>query len=287
MDESFRDVLQHFVLPRPDSQEIMKVILILLLLVLLLFAVSYLRSYIIKLRERSSLLKSARRRRLSPEEIELVLTAAESNPKTDPKQIFNSVRDFHRLFDPWMHELSAKAENDPQARRKLDGIFALRKKLFGEVAYHFGKLTSTIQLRSGQKLQLQFSYEGQNMSAPSVVLDVDAAAITVANPCLKGEFLRFNKGDLFKVSFFRDNDGYYQFETHALRSSDSSRPHFLFLAHAEKIQRIQSREFYRLNTRIPFKFRRFAWNDDLENRYLPGMEKLEMEMEGVILDISG
>ncbi|MEA1997577.1 MAG: PilZ domain-containing protein, partial [Gemmatimonadota bacterium] len=75
-------------------------------------------------------------------------------------------------------------------------------------------------------------------------------------------------------------------ESHALRDIDQRSPGFLLLSHTEEIQRVQSRQFYRLETSIPFKFKRFSWDKNLEKRYLPASEELTGDIDGVIGTIS-
>ena len=287
MDESFREVLEYFVLPRPGPEDFIQILIFLLVLTSLIFITVFVHSYLQKRRERARILKAARKHSLSKKEKLLLDSLTKSNKKADPKQAFGSIREFHRLFGPMMHDLSGKAETDQEARKKLEGIFALRKKLFGEVSYHFGAVTSTIQLKIGQKITLGFTRDGQTQTAASVILDVDAAAITVANPMHQGKFIQFAKGGDFKVSFYRDSDGYYEFQTTALKDLGQSSHQFLFLAHAPELKRMQSRMFYRMPTRLPLKFKRFAWDENLESRYSLEKEELEGQKEGYVLDISG
>ena len=287
MDESFKEVLQHFVFPRPTSEDIIKILIFLLVFVALVFGTVLVHSYLQRRKERTRLLRAAKKHNLSKEENYLLDSLAKSNKKVDPGQAFGSIREFHRLFGPMMHELAGKAEVDQQAREKLEGIFALRQKLFGEISYHFGAVKSTIQLKIGQKITLEYTRNGQKQTASSVVLDVDAAAITVANPTEEGKFIRFAKGEQFKVAFYRVNDGYYEFQTNALQNVEQGSNQFLFLAHAHELKRMQSRMFYRMPTRIPLKFRRFAWDENLESRYRLEKEEIEGQKEGYILDIGG
>jgi len=287
MDESLREVLQYFILPRPGPEDIIQILIFLLIFAALIFITVSVHSHLLRSRERTRLLKAASKHDLSKEEKALLDSLAKSNKKADPGLAFGSIREFHRLFGPMMHELAGRAEVDQQARKKLEGIFALRKKLFGEVSYHFGSITSTIQLKIGQKITLEYTRDGQKQTASSVVLDVDASAITVANPREGGKFIQFARGDSFKVAFYRDNDGYYEFQTNALQDVEQVGHQFLFLAHAHELKRMQSRMFYRMPTRIPLKFRQFAWDENLESRYRVKKEDLEGQKDGYVLDISG
>lgn len=286
MDESFSEVLKYFILPRPGPEEIKEILIFFLIFSALIIAAIFLNSYLQSRRESARLRKSAKKYNLSKEENSLINSLVKSNIKADPRLAFGSIREFHRLFGPMMHDLAGKAEVNPQARKELEGIFALRKKLFGEVAYHFGAITSTIQLKIGLKVTLEFTRNNQKQSANSVILDVDAAAITVANPMQEGKFMHFTKGKPFRVAFYRANDGYYEFQTTVLKDVEQGSHQFLFLAHAHELKRMQSRMFYRMPTKIPLNFRRFAWDENLESRYRLE-EELEGQKEGVILDLGG
>jgi len=287
MDESFRPILKYFVIPQSGPGEIKLVILMILLFFALLFLAVYLQAWLKGRKERANLIKAARKHNLSQAEKELIISLSKGKVRIKPAKVFVSIGEFHRLFGPLMHELVEKAEHDQTARKKLDGIFALRKKLFGDVAYHFGSITSTIQFRVGQKLNLQFSFERVTNEFSSMVLDVDAAAITVANANERGKFFHFELGQKFKVSFNRVDDGFYEFETTSLRSVTDQNEYCLLLAHATQIQRLQSRMYYRVKMDAPFTFRRFAWDESLETRYHPGVGDPGKRYNGEILDIGG
>jgi len=287
MDESFRPLLKYFTIPNPEPGEIKLVILIILVFFALLFLLVYLQAWLKSRKERANLIKAARKHNLSQAENDLISSLSKGKSRIKPGLVFVSIGEFHRLFGPLMHELVEKAEHDEAAHKKLDGIFALRKKLFGEVAYHFGSITSTIQFRIGQKLTLQFSIEGVTREFSSMVLDVDAAAITVANASENGKFFHFGLGQQFKVSFNRVDDGFYEFETTALRSVTDKNEYFLLLAHATQLKRLQSRMYYRVRLDKPFSFRRFAWDESLETRYHPGSGDLREKFNGEILNLGG
>ncbi|HUU27074.1 MAG TPA: flagellar brake protein [archaeon] len=286
MDESFRGIMKYLVLPKAGPEEIKLTVTVILLFVVLLILYEILRRFLERRRELAYILKAAKRHELTNGERDLILSVAAGSPRINPKLVFASIREFHRLFGPMMHDLTEKATVDQEAHLSLERLFALRKKLFGEVNYHFGRITSTIQLKIGLKISLEFSHEGQSITANTVILDIDEAAITVANTSQNREYIRFVKGDRFRVSFFRENDGYYQFETQALRNIDPKSPLCLLLAHGELVQRVQSRKFYRMTASIPFKFRRYAWDDNLENRYIAAVDEILGDSEGLILDIS-
>jgi hypothetical protein len=286
MDESFRQILQYFVVER-SAAYLQKGLLIFLSMILVIVLIQVIGSYFLRRRNRIRMIEASDEMNLSVAERDLVLEAARGRERIDPKLMLGSIGEFHRLFGPLMHELIAKAPTDREAKNRLDTIFILRKKLFGDISYHFGSITSTIQLKIGQKVTLQYSHEGQSLSSPSMVVDVDGAAITVTSPRDGGHFQQFVQGHPFRLSFFRENDGYYQFDTHALRKTEPARQQFLLLAHALRIERIQSREFFRETTRITFKFRRFAWDNRPETRYLQAEEGEEKTGEGLILNLGG
>ncbi len=287
MDERFREIIRHFVFPRSGLEEIIHILIFFLVFAALIFVTVSVHSHLQNRRERTRLLRAARKHKLSKEESSLLNSLVESNKKVDPRLAFGSIREFHRLFGPMMHDLAGKVEVNQEARKKLGGIFALRKKLFGEASYHFGPVTSTVQFRIGQKITLEFTRSGKKKNTASIILDVDGVAITVANPMQKGEFIHFVKGDEFKVAFYRDNDAYYEFQTRALKDVAQSSHQFLLLAHANEIKRMQSRMFYRMPTTVPLKFRRFAWDESLESRYHSEKEELEGQKEGYIQDLGG
>ncbi|MFH1068662.1 MAG: flagellar brake protein [Candidatus Glassbacteria bacterium] len=287
MDDSFRDILRGMQLPHPSTEDVTLFIITILASIGLIVLAGVLHSFLNKLREHKSLLKAAKQHGLTRNELELITKIAAGRTRIKPSLVFISIREFHRLFGPLMHDLVSKSEHDAQARRQLDGVFALRKKLFGEVAYHFGNITSTIQLKIGQSVTLQFSFNNRTYSFTSAVLDVDAHAITVVNPSYRSTYFLMQKDHPVKVSFNRSDDGYYEFETHTLREVLKKDEYFLVLAHADKIKRMQSRMFFRVSCSIPIRYRRFAWNEDPESRYHPGTEEVDELSEGKVVDIGG
>ncbi len=287
MDESFREVLKYFQLPYRSPEYILRWILLILLIIGLLTVFYFIGRMMQRSRDRLRISRASSARELSGQERELILRAVRGRTRIIPELMLGSLSEFHRLFGPWMHELISKAPKDREARNTLDSIFVMRKKLFGDVVYHFGSITSTVQLRIGQKINLTFSYRGKDLTVSSVVLDVDGAAITCTNPRDGGEYLNFLQGHPFRVSFYRENDGYYQFDTYSLRQTETARAQFLLLAHALRIERIQSREFYREPAKIPFNYRRYAWDHRPETRYLSEDIVTPDYTEGLVLNIGG
>lgn len=287
MDESLGTILKYMQLPERSSGYVVRWFLVLLIVVGLLSLLYWLGKVIMHGRDRLRIARATSTENLSEAERELILRAVRGRTRIIPELMLGSLGEFHRLFGPWMHDLMAKAPGDRAARNTLDSIFVLRKKLFGDVAYHFGSITSTVQMRIGQKVNLSFDYNGRSLTVNSVVLDVDGAAITCTSPHDGAEYLNFIQGHPFRVSFYRDNDGYYQFDTHALRNSEPGRAQFLLLAHALRIERIQSREFFREPARIPFSYRRYAWDHRPETRYLSDRLDSPESRQGMILNIGG
>lgn len=285
MDESFKEVLRYLVLPRPDPEAVRLLMMSLVAAGLLIVLLESSRYYLRRRRRVTGLLRAARERGLSEDEQQLLAAVTGQVEKTNPLLVFDSEREFHRLFGPLMHSLVERAGSDIDARRKLNRLLILRGRLFGDIDHHLGQVSSTIQLKHGQKVTLEFGYDGQHTSASSLVLDVDEAAVTVANTTRGGRYCPFRKGHRFTVSFFRENDGFYQFETLALRDVDEHSPLFLLLAHAELVNRIQSRKFYRTRISIPFHFRCFAWDDHPEYRYRGGEPEPAEGLEGQVLDL--
>ncbi|MFC1544822.1 flagellar brake protein [Gemmatimonadota bacterium] len=287
MDESLGSVLKYLEYRGPDPAQIRLVIYSLAVYFGLILVTVLVYGYLRRRRERKTLLNAARSRGLSNGELKLITHLAGKRSKINVKQVFKSVREFHRLFGPMMHELVASSEIDVQARKKLDGIFALRKKLFGDVSYHFGNMTSTIQLRIGLKVLLRFEFEGVSHTFSTVVLDVDSEAITVANPSKDGSYFMFDRGQKFKGSFNRPEDGLYEFSTHALRAVSRESQYFLLLAHADQIERMQSRMYYRIPLRVELEFDRFAWNSNPEQRYHGGVSEAGEQMSGLVVNLGG
>ena len=287
MDDSFRGILKHLEFHGPGPDDIRLVVISIIMYIVLIVATVLIHTYLRRRRERRALLKSAKSRGLTSGELALVVTLAGKQSKVDLRKVFQSIREFHRLFGPKMHDLVAASEHDENAKKMLDGVFSLRKKLFGDVSYHFGSLTSTIQLRIGLKITVQLEYKGIAHNFNSVVLDVDSEAITIANSSFKGSYFMLDKDHPVKISFNRPEDGYYEFDTSVMRTVSSENKFFLLLAHADKIRRMQSRMYYRISARIEVELSRFAWNPDPEHRYHSGKVEAGEKMKGMVVNLGG
>lgn len=287
MDDSFRDVLKYLQFSGPGPEDIRLFVISISIYVALIVIAVLAHGYISRRRERKAVIRAAKSHGLTREELKLVTSLSGKRSKVDPRKAFQSIRDFHRLFGPKMHELAASSDKDNQARHMLEGIFALRKKLFGDISYHFGSLTSTIQLRIGLKITLQFNVDDSPHNFNSIILDVDSGAITVANPSHQGNYFMLSKGHPVKVSFNRPEDGYYEFQTEVLRTVSKENRYFLLLAHADKIQRMQSRMYYRVPTRIEVEVNRFAWDHNPQNRYHSAESDSGETMSGLVVNIGG
>ncbi len=287
MDDSFREILKNMEYHGPGPAQIRLAVISIVVYAVLILATVLVQAYIRRQRERRALLKSARAKGLSEAELELVRRLAGKGSRIDLRRVFHSIREFHRLFGPRMHELVVASEHDKRSREMLDGIFALRKKLFGDIPYHFGNLTSTVQLRIGQKIAIHFEFQGSAYNFNSVVLDVDSEAITVANPSGEDGYFLLDRGQRVKVSFSRPEDGHYEFETTTLRAVSLASQYFLLLAHADKIRRMQSRMFYRVASRIEVDISRFAWDKNPQQRYHSGKTDPGEKMQGLVVNLGG
>ncbi len=287
MDDSFSGILKYLEFHGPGSDDIRLFVISIIVYVSLILVTVFVHTYVSRQRERRALLKAAKTKGLTSAELELVKKLAGKRSKVDLRHVFSSIREFHRLFGPKMHELVAASERDESARGMLDGIFTLRKKLFGDISYHFGSLTSTIQIKIGQRITIRFNYNDSPFDFSSVVLDVDSEAITVANPSREDGYFMLDKGQQVKVSFNRPEDGYYEFETRTMRAVSRDSQFFLLLAHADKIQRMQSRMYYRCTTRIEVEISRFAWDKNPQQRFHPGKTDPGEKMMGLLVNLGG
>ncbi len=286
MDESFREVLKNFVLPHQGPEVILEAVALVLALVALVMLILWLRRLVLRRQARRYLLASAAKHRLRPEEIRLLLAMMRRGSPVHPALVFGSVRGFNRFFGPLIHELTDRIRTSPEAHAQIHLIFGLRKKLFGDVDYHFGNIAATIQLKPGQRLMLEFNCEGHGrIYLPSVVLDSDSEAIAVLNPCLGQQGFRILRGQLFNVSFYREQDGYYRFQTHPVQDLEHPEDPVLLLAHADRLESLQPREYYHATYRVPVRYRVYAWDPQLTLRYRHERALSLGEQEGTVVAV--
>lgn len=286
MDKSFSNILRYFQLPERSTEDVVHFVIVILFIIAVILAIELIKNYMGNSGVRRAMRKSARLRGLGDEDIAFLVSNVKAIGRVMPIKVFSDLKEFHKAFSPLMHDLVYRQETDAEARETLHRIFEIRRKIFGEVNYHFETLSTTLQLAIGQYIHLELEYQGENVSLSSRVVDVDADAITVINPRWNGIRLEIDSFCPVKVSFYRNNDGEYTFNTRNLKDTETD-SRFIFLEHTREIEKVKMMNYYRVKEQLLFNFKRYCWDNKLDNRFYPEDEERAQECEGFIHNISG
>ena len=109
----------------------------------------------------------------------------------------------------------------------------------------------------------------------SVIQDVNDESFFISIPMEKGEYIKFNNGStLLMHNYIKDGSYLYKFTCKVKGRAKSGLTPLYELSLPEKVERIQRREFVRINVVAPIEYK-IEKNED--NKFL----------KGILLDISG
>ncbi len=112
-------------------------------------------------------------------------------------------------------------------------------------------LTSTRQVEKGQTLLVWESHDHKEGFTPWILVDRDEASLTMS-PLLREQDdatpSQFRIGDEVSIRFWRDGDTEYRFDT---RIIDLGAESALILRHTGEVERLQQRDFVRVNVHFP------------------------------------
>lgn len=228
---------------------------LLLTVVLALIVVFVLIEVILYLYRRQKRLKEAwdwfyqlcQAKDLSVNEMKVLRELAHCSKSQNPANLLKSITAFDRAVDKKF--LSCKLP--PRDRDHLDlEIRELRTKLMFADLPPDKILTTTHGITEGQQFRLELFIEEQLYFYYTSVCKVAEKDIEIFLPVLPGQNLLFEKGQKVDVYFWRPRDAGYRFSTEIIDISEGP-PALLILAHTDKIDREQSRHYYRVDVILP------------------------------------
>ena len=212
--------------------------------------------------------------------------AAEASP-TNPLIVLGSLGAFNRGVDRLIEKIGP---DDQASRRNLEEwLVLIRRKLrFDELPVGWA-LKTTRDIPEGQRLLAGFKRDDQTRFCTCLVVEVDASGILVS-PLIRADEEAFDKvseEDVVYVRFWRHGDTEYKFRTRLLPDSGHGRG-TLLLGHADELERVQRRDFFRLGTRIPASL--YDLPPDVDPSTPPGEIVIEPgtppSYEAIIVDLS-
>ncbi|MBT4499631.1 MAG: hypothetical protein HOC74_18030 [Gemmatimonadetes bacterium] len=280
MDESYRPLLP---LLRLRSEYPPWLLDLFVGLILFFFVASLvyplIRRYLWKRHVRRAFTANALERGLSPERSQLLLRIARRDRMKHPFLLLSSLRAFDRHVGGYA---GLRTDRDGPEDRELTEIDNIRRILTFDRAPPDQPLYTTRELAVGQTLMVFPVKKEFRGFCQCVVVHRNEHAITAA-PRLREDDKRFGglkSGDRLKVRFWREGDTEYRFRTEILDTVPQTIG--ILIRHAEKLERIQKRDFFRLE--VGFDLCLFA---------VPAASEVEQGpeeggvVEGRVVDISG
>jgi c-di-GMP-binding flagellar brake protein YcgR len=212
--------------------------------------------------------------------------AAEASPY-NPLIVLGSLAAFNRGVDRLIQKIGP---DDKDSLRNLDEwLVLLRRKLrFDELPAGWS-LKTTRDIPDGQRLLAGFKHDGQTRFCTCLVAEVSASGILVSPLVREDEeaFRSVTGNDVVYVRFWRHGDTEYKFRTRLLPDSGHGRG-TLLLGHADELERVQRRDFFRLGTHIPASL--YDLPPDVDPSTPPGEIVIDPgtppSYEAVIVDLS-
>jgi len=184
---------------------------------------------------------------LKPGQIEFLRLISRRLNLKNPRRLLSSASFFERHVGDHATDLAAKNLE----HRDLPRITQIRQALgFDEIPLAQA-LTSTRQVEKGQTLLVWESHDHKEGFTPWILVDGDEASLTMS-PLLReqdGETpSQFRIGDEVAIRFWRDGDTEYRFDTRIINLGAESA---LILRHTGEVERLQQRDFVRVNVHFP------------------------------------
>jgi len=195
-------------------------------------------------------LLQAEEKGLASSQTRFLLQFARQNRMNNPLLLLNSVYLFDRLLGEHAARLGDRDPDDPI----LETIAQIRTCLGFDNLSVDQALRSTRQLAPGQTLMVWTEGDEGEGGTAWVIIGRDERAITVA-PLLKEEDRQFDAvrpGGSLAVRFWREGDTEYRFAAEILAVNPKAST--ALLRHADRLERMQQRDFFRVQVRFPITF---------------------------------
>lgn len=257
MDESFRKVLPYFQLRYDNQWEYVWLTWSVIAVALALAAGGVVAAVWGNWRRqrhaRAQFLEAVQERRLGESEGRLLQMMAREGRLKHPLILLTSVQTFDRCVAAYLarRRKGGRVGLRPNLVRRLSRI---RRQLGFDLAPEGRLLHTTRELAVGQRLMVWPVKGGPPGFCPCMVTQRDDRAIT-AVPVLRRDdtcLAALQPGDRVKVRFWRQDDTEYRFRTQVLDADPKTTE--LVLDNVERLERIQKRDFYRLNVHFEVVF---------------------------------
>jgi c-di-GMP-binding flagellar brake protein YcgR len=218
--------------------------------------------------------------RLDPDEVNLLKHLIGVCEITLPDRLFTSFELFNSCLEEHGPDVSGPITDADVKRLRL-----IRNKIFFGERSQLPPVRTTHELKSNQWLHLRrFSTRDVFMAS---VVEAGASGLLVSTPQVNKKYVRLYAGERFDVYFWRDRDASYHFETEVVGQTGA---HYLIttLKHVDDVERIQRRQFHRIDTSIrvsaipvPRKdLDRINSGEPIDTRGHPGLRAYVVDISG-------
>ena len=180
--------------------------------------------------------------RLAPDEVNLLRHLIGICGIEFPDRVFTSFELFNTCLEEHGPDVPGLVSEADAKRLRL-----IRNRIFFGERSRLAPIRTTHELKSNQWLHLRRISTGEVFMAP--VVEAGASGLLVATPRDGSDYIELDPGEKFDVYFWRDRDASYQFETEVLGQT-GARYLITSLKHVEDVERIQRRQFHRIDTSI-------------------------------------
>ena len=186
-------------------------------------------------------------------EIGFLKKIAIQNKLEKPQSIFWSTKQLDRCLKPAIEKLNADEEIDPKNKVvMINKLLELRKKAEFNLPKYKKRVRDTTALLPRQKLIIKESVYGTFVSW---VIEINRKSIVVTQPSgQKGWETLDWRSKKVEVSFWRQDDAGYIFETKVQEQITHEEYPLLYLSHTNNLRRTQARKSVRVDTSIPVRF---------------------------------
>lgn len=218
--------------------------------------------------------------RLDPNEVNLLKHLIGVCEIPLPDRLFTSFE----LFNSCLED-HGPAASGPISEADVKRLRLIRNKIFFGERSQVPPIRTTHELRSNQWLHLRRISSGEVFMAP--VVESGASGLLVSTPQVDKKYIKLDAGEPFDVYFWRDRDASYHFETEVLGQTGT---HYIIttLKHVEDVERIQRRQFHRIDTSIRVsaipvpreELDRISKGEPVDTRGHPGLRAYVVDISG-------
>ena len=247
MDQSYESLLPLIRLRNEAPEWILPLLLgFIAALVLSMIAYPFIRKFRWQRHLWRTFADSARERGLSEKEEHLLEGIARSARMKHPLLLLTSLKAFDKHVGGYAHRVDR--ENKKTAPPDLKDIAEIRRKLDFDRPAPGQPVYSTRTIQIGQTIMVWPVSGGPKGFCSCFVVHVDERAIAVV-PLLIAESRQLealSQGDKVKVRFWPEGDTEYRFRSQVIEAMSETAT--LKIRHAERLEKIQKRDFFRLDT---------------------------------------